>query len=58
MLRLIELLPKEKRGEVYIEKLIEHLKTEGYYVDAKVVEDKLKWYKGEKVAMAVMDKEE
>lgn len=45
MLRLIELIPKEKRGEVYIEKLIEHLKSEGYYVDAKLVEEKLRWYK-------------
>lgn len=55
MLRLIELIPKEKRGALYIEKLIEDLKSEGYYVDAKLVEEKLRWYKGEKVAMAVMD---
>lgn len=55
MLRLIEMIPRVQRGALYIEKLIEDLKSEGYYVDAKLVEEKLRAYKGEKVAMAVMD---
>ena len=55
ILRLLEVLPFNRRTEVYVEKLIESLNAEGYVVDAKLVEEKLKWLRGEDVAMATMD---
>lgn len=61
MLRLIEMIPyseweESNRVERYVKKLIESLYSEGYVVDAKIIDEKLRYYKGENVAMAVMDK--
>lgn len=55
ILRILEVTPFNKRSEAYIEKLIENLKSEGYLTDAKLVEEKLKWMRGDDVAMATMD---
>jgi rubrerythrin len=55
ILRILEALPFNRRTEVYVEKLIESLKNEGYVIDAKLVEEKLKWLRGEDIPMATMD---
>lgn len=55
ILRLLEMIPFNRRTEGYTEKLIESLKSEGYVVDAKLVDEKLKWLRGEDIPMATMD---
>ena len=55
ILRILETLPFNRRTEAYVEKLIENLRNEGYVVDAKLVEEKLKWLRGEDIPMATMD---
>lgn len=60
MLRIIEMIPysmweDNKRADYYVKRLIECLTDEGYIVDAKLVDEKLRYYRGENVAMAVMD---
>lgn len=60
MLRIIEMIPYSmweynKRADYYVKRLIECLTDEGYIVDAKLVDEKLRYYQGENVAMAVMD---
>jgi hypothetical protein len=60
MLRIIEMIPysmweDNKRVDYYVKRLIECLTDEGYIVDAKLVDEKLRYYQGENVAMAVMD---
>lgn len=60
MLRIIEMIPNSvwednKRVDYYVKRLIECLTNEGYIVDAKLVDEKLRYYQGENVAMAVMD---
>ena len=62
ILRIIEMIPNNiweekpyKKG--YVEKLIGCLEKEGYVVDAKLVNEKLRIINGENVAMATMDEE-
>ena len=60
ILRLIELVPndvwKEKpHKKEYVEKLIKCLENEGYVVDAKLVNERLRAINGEEIAWAVMD---
>ena len=60
MLRLIELIPNNVWDEKpykkeYIKKLISYLENEGYVVDAKLINEKLKVINGEQVALATMD---
>ena len=45
------------RAKAYCQKLINSLQKEGYIIDAKIVSDCLKQMNGEKVAMAIMDKQ-
>lgn len=61
ILRLIELIPngvweEKPHKKEYIEKLIKYLEDEGYVIDAKLVNEKLRAINGEKVAWATMDK--
>lgn len=60
LLRLLDLVDENYKNkpstEYYMRKLINALKDEGYVKDAQLVENVLKMFKGEPVAMAVMDK--
>ena len=60
ILRLIELIPNDVWEEKphkkeYVEKLIKCLENEGYVVDAKLVNERLRAINGEEIAWAVMD---
>ncbi len=60
ILRLIELIPNDVWEEKphkkeYVEKLIKCLENEGYVIDAKLVNERLRAINGEEIAWAVMD---
>lgn len=60
ILRLIELVPnnvweEKPHKKEYVEKLIKCLENEGYVIDAKLVNEKLRAINGEEIAWAVMD---
>ena len=62
ILRLIELVPNDVWEEKphkkkYVEKLIKYLEDEGYVIDAKLVNERLRAINGEEIAWAVMDEE-
>lgn len=58
MIRLVQLIPHNTKGlEFYLEKLVKCLNDEGYVIDANVINEELRYLKGEKVAWAVMDDE-
>lgn len=59
-LRLIELIPnsvweEKPHKKEYVEKLIKCLENEGYVIDAKLVNERLRAINGEEIAWAVMD---
>lgn len=53
--RLLEMIEPSPRAKAYVAKLVEQLKKEGYFTDAKIAMDYLKIMNGEKVGMATMD---
>lgn len=53
--RLIEMIEPTERAKIYVTKLINSLMLEGYFIDAKIVRNKLRKMNGEDVGMAVMD---
>lgn len=60
ILRIIEMIPnsiweEKPHKKEYVEKLINCLENEGYVVDAKLVNEKLRAINGEEIALAVMD---
>ena len=60
MLRIIEMIPysmweEKPHKKEYVRKLITYLENEGYVVDAKLVNERLRAINGEKIAWAVMD---
>lgn len=60
ILRIIEMIPNDVWEEKphkkeYVEKLIKCLENEGYVVDAKLVNERLRAINGEEIAWAVMD---
>ena len=60
ILRLIELIPnsvweEKPHKKEYVRKLITCLENEGYVVDAKLVNERLRAINGEEIAWAVMD---
>ena len=60
ILRLIELIPnsvweEKPHKKEYVEKLIKCLENEGYVIDAKLVNERLRAINGEEIAWAVMD---
>jgi hypothetical protein len=60
ILRLFDLIPNDVWEEnphkkEYVEKLIKCLENEGYVVDAKLVNERLRAINGEEIAWAVMD---
>ena len=60
ILRLIEMIPNDVWEEKphkkeYVEKLIKCLENEGYVIDAKLVNERLRAINGEEIAWAVMD---
>lgn len=60
ILRIIEMIPNDVWEEKphkkeYVEKLIKYLENEGYVVDAKLVNERLRAINGEEIAWAVMD---
>lgn len=60
ILRLIELIPnsaweEQPHKKEYVRKLITCLENEGYVIDAKLVNEKLRAINGEEIAWAVMD---
>lgn len=60
ILRIIEMIPnniweEKPHKKEYVEKLINCLKNEGYVVDAKLVNERLRAINGEEIAWAVMD---
>lgn len=62
ILRLIELIPKsvweeKPHKKEYVEKLIKYLENEGYVIDAKLVNERLRAINGEEISWAVMDEE-
>lgn len=63
MLRLLEMIPfsvweESNRMKAYMEKLIKCLTDEGYHVDAKLINERLRYFNGEKVNFATMDNKE
>ena len=63
MFRLLDMIvikdtSDRKRIVAYTKKLIEKLKEEGFNADARVVEDYLRMFNGEPIAMATMDEVE
>ena len=60
ILRLFDLIPndvweKHPHKKEYVEKLIKCLENEGYVIDAKLVNERLRAINGEEIAWAVMD---
>lgn len=60
ILRIIEMIPNDVWEEKphkkeYVEKLIKCLENEGYVIDAKLVNERLRAINGEEIAWAVMD---
>lgn len=60
ILRIIELIPnsvweEKPHKKEYVGKLITCLENEGYVVDAKLVNERLRAINGEEIAWAVMD---
>lgn len=60
ILRLIEMIPNDVWEEKphkkeYVRKLIKCLENEGYVIDAKLVNERLRAINGEEIAWAVMD---
>ena len=60
ILRIIEMIPnniweEKPHKKEYVEKLIKCLENEGYVVDAKLVNERLRAINGEEIAWAVMD---
>lgn len=60
ILRIIEMIPndvweKHPHKKEYVEKIIKCLENEGYVVDAKLVNEKLRAINGEEIGWATMD---
>lgn len=60
ILRIIEMIPnniweEKPHKKEYVEKLIKCLENEGYVIDAKLVNERLRAINGEEIAWAVMD---
>lgn len=60
ILRIIEMIPNDvweekSHKKKYVEKLIKCLENEGYVIDAKLVNERLRAINGEEIAWAVMD---
>ena len=60
ILRIIEMIPnniweEKPHKKEYVRKLITCLENEGYVVDAKLVNERLRAINGEEIAWAVMD---
>ena len=50
-----DVLDTKGKTIIYIEKLIKYLENEGYVIDAKLVNERLRAINGEEIAWAVMD---
>ena len=60
ILRIIEMIPnniweEKPHKKEYVEKLIKCLENEGYVIDAKLVNERLRAINGEEIAWVVMD---